>query len=541
MSSRFAHCCALLTIAVLLTAIVPHTAPDGDLNQDGTVDALDLQCEILVFSYLNLPEHPGGATCTVDADCFAVAGPNSRCGKGFGPGQICLPGCLSPAVALSDKDGDPCEDSEADDGDCLGLTPRRIADLDCDGATTSTDFIFLVAVIFDKAGVPGGADHDGDGKLNNCDDDSDDDGVIDEDDCAELDSWLFPGNDEVCDGLDNDCDDVADEGLGDINCGLGPCEHSVPACDGGETMFCDPLEGAVPEDCDGIDNDCDGIVDNGFNDHEMDGLADCVDEDDDNDGDPDITDCEPFNPAVSSLAPEICFNGMDDNCNNQQDEACAGQSCLKLLQANPGLSDGVYSIDPDGAGPLKAISTWCDMTTEGGGWTYGAIVKTTTSSNNRTRIPGVSEFGGVNYNMLLSEYSVNLTGIAFQKIRIDNFTKGEVVTNTVSSPAIWNATTYTSSNGYPAKKLTVTGSREFRTGYYGSTACGLGATNIPICFAALVPTGWVCDTDSSDVKGWVDPTGGELCGLYYCKKVWRGNSGCTSYVGQQAVYGFAIR
>ena len=35
-------------------------------------------------------------------------------------------------------------------------------------------------------------------------------------------------------------------------------------------------------------------------------------------------------------------------------------------------------------------------------------------------------------------------------------------------------------------------------------------------------------------------TGGELCGLYYCKKVWRDTT-CTSYTSQTAVYGFAVR
>jgi hypothetical protein len=44
------------------------------------------------------------------------------------------------------------------------------------------------------------------------------------------------------------------------------------------------------EVCDGIDNNCDGNIDEGFTDTDHDGQADCVDTDDDNDTVPDATD-----------------------------------------------------------------------------------------------------------------------------------------------------------------------------------------------------------------------------------------------------------
>jgi len=66
---------------------------------------------------------------------------------------------------------------------------------------------------------------------------------------------------EICDGLDNDCDASTDEELGSTTCGLGLCHHTIENCTDGVPSLCDPFEGAAPEFCDGIDNDCNGSTD----------------------------------------------------------------------------------------------------------------------------------------------------------------------------------------------------------------------------------------------------------------------------------------
>ena len=69
--------------------------------------------------------------------------------------------------------------------------------------------------------------------------------------------------DEKCDGLDNDCDGETDENLGETSCGKGVCIHSVENCVNGVETICDPFEGQTDEECDGFDNNCDGEVDEG--------------------------------------------------------------------------------------------------------------------------------------------------------------------------------------------------------------------------------------------------------------------------------------
>ena len=123
-----------------------------------------------------------------------------------------------------------------------------------------------------------------DGLDNNCDGSIDEGLSFDEDgdlrysadscrnptDCDDNDYNVHPGAEEICDGKDNDCDGETDE-VGPYECWLGPegsvfentaCETGITSCVNGSWTECVGMVLPSAERCDGVDNDCDGIVDN---------------------------------------------------------------------------------------------------------------------------------------------------------------------------------------------------------------------------------------------------------------------------------------
>ena len=170
--------------------------------------------------------------------------------------------------------------------------------------------------------------------------DADGDGFAEADDCDDADPAVNPDATEVCDGVDNNCDDAVDEGLlltvyadtdgdghGDDAAAVEACEVGADqAAEGGD---CDDTDAAVNPDaeevCDGLDNDCDGTVDN---DDAADAPVWFADLDGDGFGDPentttaceqpsgfvsDATDCDDDAATVYPGADEIC-DGVDSDC-----------------------------------------------------------------------------------------------------------------------------------------------------------------------------------------------------------------------------------
>jgi len=82
-------------------------------------------------------------------------------------------------------------------------------------------------------------------------------------DCDDQNELINPGATETCNGLDDDCDGAIDELTEPTVCGQGACV-STQDCVDGRLTECVPGD-PMPEVCNGIDDDCDGIIDNALN------------------------------------------------------------------------------------------------------------------------------------------------------------------------------------------------------------------------------------------------------------------------------------
>ena len=141
-------------------------------------------------------------------------------------------------------------------------------------------------------------------------------------------------NVEICNGVDDDCDGVIDEDQPMRSCGVGACARTMPSCVGGTDTACAPFAPSA-EVCNGLDDDCNGMVDENLMPQQC-GVGECAAV---------AASCNagvPVGCMPGAPGTELC-NGKDDNCDGTVDEGLIGNTTGDLrITNNPASSDFVY-------------------------------------------------------------------------------------------------------------------------------------------------------------------------------------------------------
>jgi large repetitive protein len=307
-------------------------------------------------------------------------------GDGYGDENVMTYACSAPEFYVNNSFD--CDDANPSiypnapelctDGDFDGDGLDDEVDNNCNGSVDESSAVDVLVWFAD-------ADNDGYGSSGNvlsaCTAPT---GYVDNsDDCNDNNMAVFPGAEEMCNGYDDDCDTLFDEGsptfsphwyLDSDGDGFGDPAISQQACYAptgysANNTDCDDSLAEVypnaPEYCNGMDNDCDTVID----DNAVDSDVFYIDSDGDGRGSPAQTlvscayqdgslpagyseyddDCDDNDPARAPHFSELCTGSIDENCDGDP------------IFAAVDLSTFYADSDADGYGNINLTIQLCSL------------------------------------------------------------------------------------------------------------------------------------------------------------------------------------
>jgi hypothetical protein len=231
--------------------------------------------------------------------------------------------------------------------------------------------------------------------------------VVNNTDCDDTFASINPNAAEIADNIDNDCDGLVDEGFAVLTWYLDNDQDSFGGIDSVQSILspgvnyilvggdCNDVLASInpnaPEICDSLDNNCDGLIDNGLT-----FLTYYVDVDGDSYGNASFsisacaqptgyvsnnTDCDDANASINPGATDVPVNGIDEDCSGQ--DAPLAPLNLGMYQfggtVDCATQDNAVSNQPSGAtfSLFSGVGTNCSTAAgvfNRSGWNTGTIV-----------------------------------------------------------------------------------------------------------------------------------------------------------------------